>query len=133
MNESAAEVHEVLRLINAAWREGRPESMAEHLHPEMVMVFPGFKGTLRGREPLVAGFEEFCRNAKVLEYEESGEQIEVIDDCAVASFRFRMLYERAAYRELSTGRDVWVFTRQHDRWMAVWRTMIEIAEERTQK
>lgn len=131
MNDSTADIHTVLGSINAAWRKGHPSSMAEHLHPEIVMVFPGFKGTIRGREPLIAGFEEFSKNAKVIEYEESDERIDVIGDSAIATFRFNMLYERTAYRERSTGRDLWVFEHRNGRWVAVWRTMIELAEERS--
>ena len=126
-----SEVHAVLASINASWREGHPSSMLGHLHPEITMAFPGFKGSIRGRDALVASFVEFCENARVIEYEESDENIDVIGDCAVATFRFRMLYERATYREASFGRDLWVFRKQGDRWIAVWRTMMELAEERS--
>jgi len=131
VNAYIAEVHAVLASINEAWREGHPSSMAEHLHPEIVMALPGFEQIVRGRETLIASFDEFCKNARVLEYEESGEHIDAIGDCAVATFRFKMLYERAAYREMSQGRDLWVFHREQDRWIAVWRTMIELSAERT--
>jgi len=104
--------------------------MLGHLHPEITTAFPGFKGSIRGRDALVASFVEFCNNARVIEYEESDENIDVIEDCAIATFRFKMLYERATYREASTGRDLWVFRKQGDRWIAVWRTMMELAEER---
>lgn len=133
MDNRTMEVHEVLCAINAAWREGHPSSMAEHLHPDITMALPGFKESIHGREILVASFEEFSKNARVLEYEESGEHIDVIGDCAIATYRFEMLYERPAYRELSTGRDLWVFLRLHDRWVAVWRAMLELAEERPSK
>lgn len=130
MTDCATEVHGVLASINAAWREGHPSSMREYLHPEIAVAPPGFTGSLRGREILVSSFEEFCKNARVLDYEESDEHIDVVGDCAVASFRFRMLYEREAYREDCSGRDLWVFERQGGRWMAVWRAMLELRAER---
>jgi len=133
MNESTAEVHVVLASINAAWREGHPSTMAQYLHPEIVMALPGFAQSVRGRETLIASFEEFSNHAKVLEYEESGEHIDAIGDCAVATFGFKMLYERATYREFSQGHDLWVFHREQDRWIAVWRTMVELSAERSAK
>jgi hypothetical protein len=133
MNTDIVEVHTALGSINSAWREGHPLSMLEYLHPDMTMALPGFSGSVRGRDAILASFMEFCANAKVIEYEEGDEHIDVIGDSAVAAFRFRMLYERAAYREISTGRDVWVFHRDHDRWSAVWRTMIELSAERSAK
>lgn len=133
MHDTSAEVHAVLASINASWREGHPASMREHLHPEIVMAIPGFKESIRGRELLIGSFEEFCKNARVLEYEESNEHIDVIEGCAIVTFQFRMLYERPAYRELSQGRDMWVLRRHQDRWTAVWRAMIELSAERTPK
>jgi limonene-1,2-epoxide hydrolase len=130
MSDAKSEVHSVLASINEAWREGHPSSMREHLHPEIAMVPPGFGESLHGRELLIASFEEFQKNAKVLEYEESDEHIDVVGQSAVASFRFRMLYERAAYREDCSGRDLWVFERQDDRWIAVWRAMLDLEAER---
>ena len=133
MSDQSAEVHSTLASINSAWREGHPSSMRESLHPEIIMALPGFKQSIRGRELLLGSFEEFSKNAKVLEYEESEEHIDVIEDCAMATFHFKMLYERPAYRELSQGRDMWVFHRHQDRWIAVWRAMIELSAERTPK
>ncbi len=130
MSNSIAEVHSVLASINAAWREGHPSSMREYLHPDITIVPPGFRMSLHGRDVLVDSFEEFCRNARVLEYAEDDEHIDVAGDCAVATFHFRMLYERPTYREQSEGRDMWVFQRRDSRWTAVWRTVMELSAER---
>jgi len=100
------------------------------LYPDIVMKYPGFSGEVIGRDALLASFVEFCTNARVLEYQESNEQINVIGNCAVASFQFEMLYERTQYQERSKGRDLWVFQCISDTWVAVWRTMMELEEVR---
>ena len=66
---------------------------------------------------------------EVVSYAESDHQVDLAGNSAVASFRFEMVYARdgASYR--STGRDLWVFERQGDGWLAVWRTMLDLAEE----
>jgi hypothetical protein len=102
--------------------------MYEYLHPEITMALPGFNQKVVGRHTFLASFVEFCANAQIVEYSESDENINVIDKVAVASFKFEMIYDRAAYRARSTGRDVWVFENVGDRWLAVWRTMIELQE-----
>jgi ketosteroid isomerase-like protein len=130
MSHESAAVHNVLHSINAAWREGHPLSMLKYLHPEITMVLPKFTGTVQGRDTLIASFEEFCKNAKIIEYKESDESISVIGDCAIATYCFQMIYERSAYREDSQGRDLWVFRKQGDDWVAVWRTMLDLAQER---
>jgi hypothetical protein len=130
MKDSKIQVHEVLSAINRAWRDNTPLGMSQYMHPDIVMKFPGFSGEVAERDALLASFVEFCTNAKVLEYKESNEQINIIGNCAVASFQFEMLYERAKYQERSKGRDLWVFQYISDKWVAVWRTMMELEEVR---
>jgi len=117
-----SDVHETLAEINRCWRENRPQEMKPYLHPDITMVFPGFTGSLAGRDAFLGGFTEFCTNARIIEYEESDEQIHVVDRVASVSFRFTIVYERATYRE-----------RSDDQWIAVWRTMVDLKEERQTK
>jgi hypothetical protein len=130
IKDSKLQVHEVLSAINQAWRSNTPLGMSQYLHPNIVMKYPGFSGEVAGRDALLASFVEFCTNARVLEYQESNEQINVVGNCAVVSFQFEMLYERAKYQERSKGRDLWVFQYTSDKWVAVWRTMMELEEVR---
>ena len=130
MEDSKLKVHEALSAINQAWRSNMPLEMSQYLHSDIIMKFPGFSGEVVGRDTLLASFIEFCTNARVLEYQESNEQINVIGECAVATFQFEMLYERAKYLERSKGRDIWVFQYNSGKWIAVWRTMIELEEVR---
>jgi len=124
------QVHDVLAAINKAWRNGQPMEMYEYLHPDITMVLPGFKDKLVGRHMFLASFVEFCANAQVAQYSESDENINIVDRVAIASFKFNMVYDRVSYRAQSSGRDVWAFERIGDRWLAVWRTMIELEESR---
>ena len=133
MNESRSEIQQTIASINEAWRSGHVDAMAPYLHPDIVMKFPKFAGEVAGKEHLIAGFKEFSANAQVIEYTESDQQIDIAGNCAVVSFRFDMLYERAKYRERAKGRDLWVFQRESDRWVAVWRTMVDLSEAREQK
>ena len=130
MDKDVIEVHNTLKAINSAWRNGHPEKMEVYLHPQIIMKFPGFSGEIIGREVLINSFIEFCTNAQVLEYSESDEQINVIENCAVATIKFEMIYERAKYRDKSSGRDFWIFERQGNNWIAVWRTMVDLNEIR---
>jgi Domain of unknown function (DUF4440) len=130
MNIFTSEAQKTMTAINQAWLENRPAEMQPYLHPDIIMVLPGFTGKIAGRKNLLDGFVEFCTNARVLEYQESDLQIQVVGNAAFVSFRFDMVYERASYREHSTGRDVWAFERVDEKWLAVWRTMVELQATR---
>jgi len=127
------QVHDVLAAINKAWQNGQPMEMYEYLHPDITMALPGFKEKVVGRHTFLASFVEFCANAQVVKFTELEENITVIDKVAIASFKFEMVYDRAAYRAKSVGRDVWVFEEVGDNWVAIWRTMIEMKETHEQR
>jgi hypothetical protein len=118
----------VMRQINEAWLAGRVDDLVRHVHPQFVMVLPGFSGRVQGRESLRAGFRDFCQNAKIREFSEHDFQVDVAGKTAVVSFRYEMVYERNAERFRAVGRDFWVFEQQESAWIAVWRTMLEMEE-----
>jgi uncharacterized protein (TIGR02246 family) len=122
-------VREALQQISQAWLAGNPDALTERFATDIVMVFPGFSGSSKGREALLAGFRDFCDNARIHAYEETDHQVNVAGGVAVATFRFDMVYERDGSRYHSTGRDFWVFEENRNRWLAVWRTMLDVAEE----
>ena len=117
-----------MRRISRAWLDGRVEDLAPMVHSEIVMVFPGFSGRVQGREDFLAGFRDFWQNAKIQEFREHDDQVDVAGDTAVATFRYDMLYERSGKRYRSTGRDLWVFQKEGRAWIAVWRTMLDMEE-----
>jgi hypothetical protein len=124
-----AEIEEILQSIDAAWLTGNPEELHGLFHQSINMVFPGFSGRVVGREALIEGFREFCSTAIVHDYRTSEREVDVVDDTAVASFRFEMVYEREGVKYKSIGRDFWVFAGGSERWKAVWRTMLDVNEE----
>ncbi len=118
-----------MRRINRVWLDGEVEGLAPMLHPDIVMAFPDFTGRIQGREEFLAGFRDFCDNAKIHEFRDQDHQVDVAGDMAVVTFRYEMTYERSGERYYSTGRDLWVFQNQGSAWVAVWRTMLEMEEK----
>lgn len=117
-----------MRQINQAWLTNRFEDLGPMVHPEIVMVFPGFTARTRGREELLAGFRDFCRNATLQEFREYDHQVDVAGGTAVVTFRYDMVYERSGGRYRATGRDLWVFQYEDRAWIAVWRSMLDMDE-----
>jgi len=115
--------------INQAWLTGRLDDLAALLHADIVMAFPGFAGRAAGREAFLAGFRDFRQNARVQEFNESEQQADVAGDTAVVTYRYQMLYERAGKRYRASGRDLWTFQLQDGKWLAVWRTMLDLNEK----
>ncbi|HEY7212839.1 MAG TPA: nuclear transport factor 2 family protein [Bryobacteraceae bacterium] len=115
--------------INQLWLTGHVDDLAPLVHAQVVMAVPGFGARIQGREQFLAGFRDFCDNAKIEEFRESDEQVDLAGNTAIVTFRFEMIYERASERYRTTGRDFWVFQNQDSKWLAVWRTMLDMEEE----
>src|ERR1700722_17012840 len=97
----------VMGKITRAWLDGRVQDLAPLLHPEVVMVFPGFTGRGQGRKDVLAGFDDFCRNATMHQFRDFDHQIDVVAETSVVNFRYEMVYELSGIRYHSTGRDLW--------------------------
>jgi ketosteroid isomerase-like protein len=121
-------VAEEMRVINSAWLSGRVEDMEASIHPDIVMVVPSAAVRVQGRDALLAGFRDFCDNAKVDEFHDRETQIDVAGRTAVVSTQYEMVYERSGARYRATGRDLWVFERHGDSCLAVWRAMLDMQE-----
>lgn len=115
--------------INRAWLGGTIQDLSLLVHPQIVMVLPGFAARVQGRDAFLAGFQDFCSNATVLEFNEHDRQVDVAGETAVISFRYEMVYERASTRSRAMGRDLWVFEGGREGWVAVWRAMLDVQEE----
>jgi hypothetical protein len=118
-----------MRRINRVWLDGKVDDLGPMVHPDIVMTFPGFAGQIQGREPFLAGFRDFCENARIHQFHDHDQQVATVGDTSVVTFRYEMIYERESVRYQASGRDLWVFQRQGSAWIAVWRTMLEMEEK----
>lgn len=128
MNEHEQISAALSRLIEAGMT-GQLDELVSLLHDDVVMVFPGFAGRADGKAAVLAGFEEFSNTATVQGHEEQDQQIDIVGDVAVCSYRFIVTFERGGQAYRSTGRDLWVFRREAGTWRAIWRTMLDLADE----
>lgn len=118
-----------VRRINQIWVDGRVDELTALVHPEIVMVLPGFGGSMRGRDEFIAGFRDFRQSATIEEFQERDLAVDLVGATAVVTFRYEMVYERSGARYRATGRDFWVLEQRELAWIAVWRTMFDLAEE----
>ena len=128
-NSPREDVAAAMRQINSMWLGGWVDHLAPLVHDEIVMVAPGFTQKGQGRDAFLAGFRDFCDNSTIEEFTEHDQQVDVMGETAVVTFRYEMVYERSGARYRSTGRDFWVFHQEGAAWIAVWRTMLDADEQ----
>lgn len=123
-NPAQHEVWQILQEINDCWVQGRPEDLERYFDADVVFVAPGFQQRLEGRGACVDSFREFCSTALVHDYRTSSPAIDVVAETAVATYGFEIEYGLGSESFSEAGRDMWVFVRDQDRWLAVWRTIV---------
>lgn len=118
-------VWQIVQRMNDAWaKPGGPEELGSFFREDIVMVHPDFTQRTEGRDACVASYEGFCKQAAILDLKISNPGIDVFGDTAIATYSYDIAYEMGGERFDDTGRDIFVFARENDRWLAVWRTMI---------
>ena len=124
------EIREMVEQLNDAWVKGSPEQLSAFFREDIAMVAPDFIHRTEGREACIASYVDFCSQAKVNDFKLGETSIDVFGDTAVATYSYEISYEMGGERFTDSGRDLFVFIRENDRWQAVWRTMIIPQEQK---
>ena len=123
------EIRLLLRSINQAWTQGRPEDLAPYFRDDMVIVGPGFQGRTEGKQACIESYKEFISQATIRDYEESEIVVDVWGETAVASYHFEIDYEMGGTEYHDTGYDLFVFVREGGLWRVAWRTLVPLESQ----
>ncbi len=132
MMPAASSDHEQVRLllqrINDAWLRGPveqiPQKLGDYFHDQMVIRGPDFQELGRGKAACAKSYRDFLNQAKVHRCQLAEPQIDVAGDTAVAAYAWEMTYELNGQTYTESGHDLFAFTRDRGRWLAVWRTLL---------
>ena len=104
ITQASHEVRDVIDQINRTWLKGDPADLERFFHP--------------------ASYEAFGREARVLRFEPETAEIDVFDDTAVATYRYRIVYQMNGRNYDDNGGELLVFLRGMEGWRVAWRTML---------
>jgi len=123
------EVRALLGRISGAWQQGHWQELGEYFHENMVIRGPELQEMgSKGRDASVASYREFMSQAAVHELKESDPKIDVWGNTAVASYGWEIKYEMGGLTHHEFGRDLFVFSRESGKWLAVWRAVFFSAQ-----
>ena len=116
-------INQLIENINKAWLSHDLDSLNGYFHEGIVFVKPGFSGELKGREACIKSFEEFLEDSVVNLFEITGKTIDIWGTTAIAHYTYDVNYTIGDQAYDEKGRDLFVFKKEKNKWMAVWRTM----------
>jgi hypothetical protein len=119
-------VREVLASMNQAWQRGDFNSMKPLLDENVVMRGPKLKQLLRGRDAFVESYVDFMRQSRLLEYSESGHEVDMWGEVAAICYDWKMTYEQKGATRTDEGEDMFVFNRSaaSRQWIALERVIL---------
>jgi hypothetical protein len=124
--EEQAQLWQIVQHINAAWVNNRTEDLLNYLHPDIVITAPDLHENLSGINACIKSYKDFVSNSVLKDYKESDPVINIFPNTAVVSYQFDITYEMNGKTYSEKGRDLFVFTKENDKWLAVWRTLMNV-------
>lgn len=120
------ELVHIIKQISLSWREGHSERLKEYFHERIKIVSSDLKILGEGREACIKSYSDFTAQAKLQKYNESKPDIFVWGNTAVASYRYDVAWEMNGKFYDETGKDLFVFTYENGKWLAVWRQLFPV-------
>lgn len=121
---AAHQIRDLIDKVNKAWLEGRPAELDPFFHRDVVIQPPGDSPRVYGKTACIASYEAFVRQARVRQFTPGDAEIDVFGETAVATYRYRVIYDldEQAYDE--TGGELLVLVRSGPEWLIAWRTLL---------
>lgn len=121
-------IRNVLSRINDAWLNQRGEAMTAILNEcfsdDVVMRGPDFALLGKGHNLIVQSYHDFVTQAEVKKFSQDDPEIDITGDTAVAQYRWAITYLLNGQEYSERGRDIFIFVRRDEKWLAVWRAML---------
>ena len=114
----------LVKKINEAWVQGRPNDLNQYFHPDMVIVGPNLQPFCTGIEACVRSYQKLVTQARIQEYRESSAIVEVWASTAVATYFWEIAYSMFDKTARKTGHDLFVFHCDANSWKAVYRAVL---------
>jgi ketosteroid isomerase-like protein len=121
---AAHEIRDLIDQINGTWLKGRSADLDPFFHEDVVVQPPGDSPRAHGKASCIASYEAFTRQAHVRQFTPGEAEIDVFGDTAVATYRYRMLYELEGQAYDETGGELLVLLKSAGDWRVAWRTML---------
>ena len=113
------EVWATLRSLNDCWTKGNATTLTDFFHKDMVAITPTDRERREGRDACVAGWVGFAKMTKINRWAETDPQIQLYGNTAVVTYYFDMEFDMGGQAIKMSGRDMFVFVKENDRWLAV--------------
>jgi len=124
ITQTAHEIRDLIDNINRTWLQGDPSDLVGFFHPDIVIQPPGDAPRVHGLAPCIESYQAFVRDAHIRQFTPGDAEIDIFDATAVATYRYRVVYEMGGRNYDETGGELLVLVQEDNRWLVAWRTLL---------
>ena len=118
------EIWKLMEKINHTWLNDDPMKLKNFFHENIVILSKDFKEQGIGINACIKSYEEFRKISKVKEFNVSDSRVELFKNTAIVSYNFEIKYEIDNEFYNDKGKDMYIFTKEKERWVAIWRMLM---------
>ena len=118
------EIRDLIDKINRTWLKGEPADLVEFFHQDIVIQPPGDGPRVHGIDDCIASYEEFVRDAHFKRFTPGDAEIDVFGDTAIATYRYRIVYEWEGDTHDEAAGELLVFLQEDEDWKVAWRALL---------
>ncbi len=121
---SKSYIKELVKKINKTWLEGNIDELYNYFSNDVVFASPNSQSYLQGKDLCISSYRKFIKQASVQDFEASNYKIDLFDDVAVATCKFKISYtiNNELYDE--SDYEIMVFKKFHEDWLVIWRAQM---------
>jgi len=120
------ELEFIISEINNSWLKNDLKNLNGYFHDDMIIVDSNFNKLASNKKECIASYKSFINQAKILNYKEYEININIAGNTAIINYIFDITWEVNGLTSSEKGRDVFVFEKLNNKWLAVWRTILPV-------
>lgn len=121
MESNIEKIEHLISQLNDCWINDKLDNLEMLFHRQAVLVEPGTKQQITGREQIIDTYRDFVDTADIKDFKIENLLINSFDHTAVALYTFRIKYRVESTNYDETGSETVVFSLYNDHWQIVWR------------
>jgi len=115
-SEILSTIHAINRCYTEGWNE---EAFRQHVHPDVVAVFPDTPGRLVGMDAYIAEWRGFCETAVIHDRQETAHNVQIYagGKGAVVTYLFTVTFAMGEQKQTLRGRDMFFVVKEGRKWL----------------
>ena len=118
------QITDLIKSINQAVAEGDLSKLDPHFHENVKIISHDLKVLGDGKAVCIQSYADFISKAKIKKYDDNVKDVFLYENTAIVFYNNTMTWEIDGKSFTEQGEELYVLTRENDKWLIVLRKLI---------